>query len=72
MNLYEPLIERELDAIPAAAHAFAAEHSEDELWIAVTRFAVLAYAPSQHAKRAVMACRAAHEVRDELGERGWT
>ena len=67
--LYEPLIERDLAAIPAAARAFAAEHSADELWIAVTRFAVLAYAPSQHAKRAVMACRAAHDVRDELGER---
>jgi hypothetical protein len=69
MRLYEPLIERELDAIPAAARAFAAEHSVDELWIAVTRFAVLAYAPSQHAKRAVMACRATHDLRDELGER---
>ena len=67
--LYEPLIERDLAAIPAAARAFAAEHSADELWIAVTRFAVLAYAPSQHAKRAVMACRAAHEMRDELGDR---
>jgi hypothetical protein len=67
--LYEPLIERELAAIPAAARAFAAASSADELWIAVTRFAVLAYAPSQHAKRAVMACRAAHDVRDELGDR---
>jgi hypothetical protein len=67
--LYEPLIERELAAIPAAARAFAAQHSEEELWIAVTRFAVLAYAPSQHAKRAVMACRAAHDLREELGER---
>lgn len=67
--LYEPLIERELDAIPAAARAYVAQHSVEELWIAVTRFAVLAYAPSQHAKRAVMACRAAHDVRDELGER---
>ena len=67
--LYEPLIERELDAIPEAARAFAAEHSEEELWIAIARFAVLAYAPSQHAKRAVMACRAAHDVREELGDR---
>jgi len=67
--LYEPLIERDLAAIPAAAGAFAAEHSVDDLWIAVTRFAVLAYAPSQHAKRAVMACRAAHDLRDELGDR---
>lgn len=62
---YEPLIERDLDAIPAAAHAFLESHGADELWTSVTRFAVLAYAPSQHAKRAVMACRAAWEVRDE-------
>jgi hypothetical protein len=32
---------------------------------------VLAYAPSQHAKRAVMAARAAHDLRDAMGER-WT
>jgi hypothetical protein len=67
--LYEPLIERDLAAIPAAARAFADAHSPDDLWIAVTRFAVLAYVPSQHAKRAVMACRAAHDLREELGER---
>lgn len=67
--LYAPLIERDLAAIPAAARAFAEQHSADELWIAIARFAVLAYAPSQHAKRAVMACRAAHDVREELGER---
>lgn len=62
---YEPLIERDLDAIPAAAHAFLESHTAEELWTSVTRFAVLAYAPSQHAKRAVMACRAAWEVREE-------
>jgi hypothetical protein len=67
--LYEPLIERDLAAIPAAARAFAQQHSVDALWIAVARFAVLAYAPSQHAKRAVLACRAAHHLREELGER---
>jgi hypothetical protein len=67
--LYEPLIERDLAAIPAAARAFADEHSVDDLWIAVTRFAVLAYAPSQHAKRAVMACRATHDLREALGDR---
>jgi hypothetical protein len=67
--LYEPLIERDLAAIPAAARAFAQEHSAEELWIAVARFAVLAYAPSQHAKRAVLACRAAYDVREQLGDR---
>ena len=60
--LYEPLIERDLDAIPAAARTFCASHSEEELWIAVARFAVLAFTPSQHSKRAVMAVRAAREV----------
>lgn len=59
--LYDPLIERDLAAIPAAARAFAEKHSVEDLWVAVARFAVLAYAPSQHAKRAVMACRAAHD-----------
>jgi hypothetical protein len=63
---YEPLIERDLDAIPAAAHAFLESHTAEELWTSVTRFAVLAYAPSQHAKRAVIACRAAWEVREEI------
>ena len=66
---YEPLIERDFDAIPAAAHAFLESHTADELWTSVTRFAVLAYAPSQHAKRAVMACQAAWVVREELGDR---
>ncbi|HEX6100851.1 MAG TPA: hypothetical protein VF432_31325 [Thermoanaerobaculia bacterium] len=63
-ELYEPLIERDFDAFRPVAHAFAESHSVEELWLAVTRFAVLAYAPSQHAKRAVMACLAAH---DDLG-----
>jgi hypothetical protein len=62
-ELYEPLIERDLDAFPAAAHAWLESHSPEELWVAVARFAVLAYAPSQHSKRAVIACLAA---RDEL------
>ena len=66
---YEPLIERDLEAIPSAAHAFLESHAPEELWISIARFAVLAYAPSQHAKRAVMACRAAYDVRDELGDR---
>jgi hypothetical protein len=62
---YEPLIERDLDAIPAAAYAFLESHPAEELWTSVARFAVLAYAPSQHSKRAVMACRAAWELREE-------
>lgn len=65
---YEPLIERDLDAIPAAARLFLETHDAEELWVSVTRFAVLAFAPAQHAKRAVMACRAACDVRAQLGE----
>ena len=67
--LYDPLIERDLEAVPAAAKAYLETHSLDELWVAVARFAVLAYAPSQHAKRAVMAVRAAHDLREAMGER---
>ena len=66
--LYEPLIERDLDAIPAAVSEFLSSHSLDDLWTAVARFAVLAYAPSQHAKRAVLAVRAAHELRESMGD----
>ena len=71
MKLYEPLIERDLNAIPAAVAEFLEEHSPHDLFLAVARFAVLAYAPSQHAKRAVMACRAAWDLREEFGDR-WT
>jgi hypothetical protein len=66
---YEPLIERDLEAIPGAARAFLETHTAEELWTSVARFAVLAYAPSQHGKRAVMAVRAAHDVREAMGER---
>jgi hypothetical protein len=68
-QLYEPLIERDLDAIPAAVRAFREQHSSDELFLAVARFALLAYAPSQHAKHALLACLAVHDLRDELGAR---
>jgi hypothetical protein len=67
--LYEPLIGRDLDAIPAAVQAFLGTHSPEELWIAIARFAILAYVPSQHSKRTVMAVRAAGELRDAMGTR---
>ena len=67
--LYEHLVERDAGAIPGAARVFLESSSEEDLWVAVTRFAVLAYAPSQHAKRAVMACRAAWETRAPFGDR---
>lgn len=65
---YESLIERDLGAISDVAYAYAESDGPEALWLAVTRFAVLAYAPSQHAKRAVLACQAAHVVRDEVGD----
>lgn len=68
-DLYEPLIERDLDSIELAVERFLETQSEVDLWVAIARFAVLAYAPSQHAKRAVVACRSALVIRDECGSR---
>src|ERR1700686_3956389 len=61
---YEALIERDVPRARAAA----AELHGDELFLSVARFAVLAYAPSQHAKHALLACLAASEAgaRDEV------
>jgi len=67
--LYEPLVERDPAGFRAAAQAFLQANSEDDLWISVTRFAVLAYAPSQHGKRSVMACRAAWDTRAAVAGR---
>ena len=67
--LYEPLVERDLDAIPAAVREFRQSHSSQDLFLAVARFAILAYAPSQHAKHAVLASLAAYALRDEYGDR---
>jgi hypothetical protein len=64
--LYERLIERDLDAIPAAVKGF---DNSGDLYLAVARFAVMAYAPSQHSKHAFLAMLAAHELRDAYGER---
>ncbi len=69
MKLYEPFIERDLEAIPAAVRDFRAEHSSEELWQAVSRFAILAYAPSQHSKHALFCCLAAWDLRQSLGNR---
>ena len=69
MRLYDSFIERDLAAIPAAVREFRSGHSSDELWQAVTRFAILAYAPSQHSKHALFSCLAAWDLRDALGNR---
>jgi hypothetical protein len=65
---YEPLIERDLPAIPAVLAEFRAGHSAEETWTAVTRFAVLAFAPSQHSMHALLACLSVWDLRDDLGE----
>ncbi|HEY4642727.1 MAG TPA: hypothetical protein VII75_15400, partial [Thermoanaerobaculia bacterium] len=66
---YEPLIERDLAAIPAAVAEFRAAHSADETWTSVTRFAVLAFAPSQHSMHALLACLSTWDLREDLGGR---
>jgi hypothetical protein len=66
---YEPFIERDLPAIPRVVREFRDAHGSEEAWKAIARFAVLAYAPAQHAKHALLCCLAAWEFRQELGER---
>src|SRR5262249_2880541 len=48
---------------------FCASHGSEEAWKAIARFAVLAYAPAQHAKHALLCCLSAWEIRDLLGGR---
>lgn len=67
--LYEPLIARDLEGIPPAVRAFRAGATSEELFLALARFTVLSYAPSQHAKHAVLAALSAWELREEAGER---
>ena len=62
--LYEALLERDEAATRRAVQDFGDDH---EFFLAVARFAVLAYAPSQHAKHALLACLAAYDLREELG-----
>jgi hypothetical protein len=67
-TLYEPMIGRDLEAIPSAVLRFRKTHKAGELFDAVTRFAVLSFSPSQHGKHAVLACLAAHHIREEMAE----
>ena len=62
--LYEALLERDETATRRAVDDIPDDH---ELFLAVARFAVLAYAPSQHAKHAFLACLAAYDLREGLG-----
>jgi hypothetical protein len=66
---YESFIERDLGAIPATTAEFRAAHSAEDTWTAVTRFAVLAFAPSQHSMHALLACLSVWDLRDDLGGR---
>src|SRR4051794_1098507 len=66
---YEPFIERDLDAVPAAIAKFREAHSAEETWTSVTRFAVLAFAPSQHSMHALLACLSVWDLREDLGEK---
>lgn len=63
---YEPFIERDLAAIPATVAAFRSTHTAEETWTEVTRFAVLAFAPSQHSRHALLACLSVWDLREEL------
>ena len=61
--LYQPLISRELDGVPGAVAVFRRTHSSAELFEAVTRFAILAFTPSQHSRHSVLSCLAAYHLR---------
>ena len=67
MDLYEPFLERDEPAIRAAIREFRRSHTSEELFQNVARFAVLAFAPSQHAKHAMICCLSAWELREDLG-----
>ena len=68
-DLYEPMLSRDVGAIPAAIRTFREEHSTEDLFRAVSRFAVLAASPSQHGKHALLACVAAREVEPLMEDR---
>jgi hypothetical protein len=63
---YEPFLERDVEGIRAECRA---TPDPGALFLEVARFAVLAYAPSQHSKHALLACLAAHDLRERCGAR---
>lgn len=69
MNLFEPLLERDERAIRVAIREFRREHTSDELFSRIAQFAVAAYAPSEHAKHALICCVSAWDIREQLGDR---
>jgi hypothetical protein len=67
--MIESLLERDETRIRAAIREFCASHTTDELFLEISRFAVMAYAPSQHSKHALLACLSAYDIREECGDR---
>ena len=68
-ELYEPLIARDLAAVPAAVSHFRETGSSDDLFRAIARFTVLAFAPTEHGRSAMASILAIRELRDSLGNR---
>src|SRR6266705_6404314 len=68
-NMIESFLERDETESRSAIREFRASHTSDELFLNIARFAVMAYAPSQHAKHALLACLSAYDIREECGER---
>jgi len=66
---YDAFVERDVAGIRSTIADFRRDHSSDDLFLSVARFAVLAYAPSLHAKHALIACLSAYDVREKLGDR---
>lgn len=61
------MLERDVDAIRAAAVAIANTDGVETLYETVARFAVTAFAPTQHARHALTAALAVGDLRSELG-----
>lgn len=68
-QLYEPMLERDLDGTRSRAVDFAREHGPVDLFHAVSRFAALAFNPSQHGRHAFLATLSAWDLREACGER---
>jgi hypothetical protein len=67
--LYEPMLERDVAGIRRVAAEMLARDGATSLYESVARFAVLAFAPTQHCKHALLAALAVHELEPALGAR---
>lgn len=61
-NLYEPLIVRDLHAIPEAVRRDRDDHGEVETLDAILRFTILAHRTAQHSRHAMIAAMTAREI----------